>query len=176
MPRGSHVSTLYPASFNVEIDGVDDDGDCGPRSTSPDEPKPGPLRMVGAGSSPAAGNQWPRMIVPSKEVMSTSLADPATGWPATDGREAPWSQAVAGAAVVDTAAEVGGAPVVGAAVEAADVVDAADVVAGAAVVVATADVAVAAAVVADDPSSSPEQPAAMSSATTIPSPVVAILR
>jgi hypothetical protein len=107
--------------------------------------------------------------------MSTSLVDPGTAWPATDGSEAPWPQGVAGGAVVDTAAEVGGAPVVRTTVVAAAVGDA-DVVAVAAGEVLSADVAVDASVVADDPSSSPEQPAAISSATTIASPVVASLR
>ena len=75
-PRGSQVSTLYPASSRAPIDTVP----AVPRpstSTSPALAQPGPISTVGAGASaPATGNQWARMTVPSKLTTSQSRSLP----------------------------------------------------------------------------------------------------
>src|SRR5258708_32289364 len=50
-------------------------------SVSPACPQPGPRSTVGSrcvADAPGAGNQWARILVPSNEVTSQSLATPAT--------------------------------------------------------------------------------------------------
>src|SRR5688500_2622139 len=63
---------------------------------SPGSDQPGPISTVGAGSSapaPSTGNQWARMVVPSNDVTSRSLVDPATGAAATGASRVAGSQA-----------------------------------------------------------------------------------
>ena len=71
-PRGSHVKTLNPPCQSWAMLSAPWIPACDV-SVSPDEPQPGPMSTVGcerpAGPS-GSGNQWIRMVVPSKEVRS----------------------------------------------------------------------------------------------------------
>ncbi len=55
--------------------------------TSPGWPQPGPFNTVGAPFLPgwATGNQCARILVPSNDVTSESLVEPATGVACTVG-------------------------------------------------------------------------------------------
>ena len=71
-PRGSHVKTLNPPRQSWAMLSAPWTPACDV-SVSPAEPQPGPMSTVGCVSpleSSASGNQWIRMVVPSKEVRS----------------------------------------------------------------------------------------------------------
>src|SRR5689334_17299198 len=98
-------------------------GSWGPTDSSPAEPNPGPISTVGAAASPPAGNQWARMVVPSKEVTSRSVHDSPTIVLSTSAWVAPCVQAGAGSAatVVGPGSAVGAGAVLGATVVAGSV-------------------------------------------------------
>src|SRR3954466_6638997 len=88
-PRGSHVRTLYPASWRLEmLVSPNRPAPVVSVFVSPAIPHPGPLRIVGDVPAAARGNQCARITVPSAIVTSNSDVEPATGFTSAGGATA----------------------------------------------------------------------------------------